>query len=237
MSPVERKLEKLRRLKQLREVWQRSPFDRDLLADLRIELEQEIGDTVSMRTAARFLGVSHTAVGRWVKKGAIPRIVTPTGKMEIPLNFLLDLREQLDDERSKGERSLHVLEAVVCSAMERAEELPLDDIPSVEEDAGHQAAEARSLAYHMVVAKRLNRKLVEEARYRVYRSRRSGKMHPQYASEWERILDRPILEIKKVLIDPDDKAGDLRQNSPFAGMLSEPERKKILSATTTAALA
>ena len=42
------------------------------------------------------------------------------------------------------------------------------------------------------------------------------------------MLRRPLPEIKRVLTDDGQWARDLRQNSPFAGALSEPERRKIL---------
>lgn len=55
-----------------------------------------------------------------------------------------------------------------------------------------------------------------------------GNIDPRYARAWEEVLNRPLPEIKRVLTDDDQAARDLRQNSPFAGELSEPERRKIL---------
>jgi hypothetical protein len=37
--------------------------------------------------------------------------------------------------------------------------------------------------------------------------------------EWERVLQRPIDDIRTVLIAPTDEAQRMRQNSPFAGVL------------------
>jgi hypothetical protein len=38
----------------------------------------------------------------------------------------------------------------------------------------------------------------------------------------------PMAEIRKVIAADDERGRDLRQNSPLAGLLSEPERRKIL---------
>ncbi|MBX3377726.1 MAG: hypothetical protein KF678_12070 [Phycisphaeraceae bacterium] len=42
-------------------------------------------------------------------------------------------------------------------------------------------------------------------------------------SEWESILDRPVAEICGVLLQETDEGQRLRQNSPFAGVLSAAE--------------
>ena len=38
----------------------------------------------------------------------------------------------------------------------------------------------------------------------------------------------PMGEIRKAIAADDERGRDLRQNSPLAGLLSEPERRKIL---------
>ena len=55
--------------------------------------------------------------------------------------------------------------------------------------------------------------------------------------EWRGILDRPIEEIRDVLLDPTDLGQRLRQNSPFAGVLTAAEVwhiKRQVHETTTA---
>jgi len=37
-----------------------------------------------------------------------------------------------------------------------------------------------------------------------------------------------VPEIRRALVKEDHEADDLRQNSPFAGMLSEPGRRRIV---------
>jgi hypothetical protein len=54
----------------------------------------QLGETVSRRMAGDLLGVSHTALGRWIAAGDLPTVFTPRGRTEIPVNALLDLRER-----------------------------------------------------------------------------------------------------------------------------------------------
>jgi len=48
------------------------------------------------------------------------------------------------------------------------------------------------------------------------------------ADEWDRILQQSWENIRRVLLDPGPNATRLRQNSPFCGVLSNPERWRIL---------
>lgn len=93
----------------------------------------------------------------------------------------------------------------------------------------HNRARARSLAYHAAIASRLDKAMADEARHMLLRWREQDRIAPPYAARWERVLDQPIREIRKSLLDESPAGDDLRQNSPFAGLLSEPERRRILS--------
>ena len=92
----------------------------------------------------------------------------------------------------------------------------------------HDRAERRNRAYHAAVAGRLNRDTVQRALHQLWRWSEEGNIDPRYAVEWEALLRRPLPEIKSALTEESQTARDLRQNSPFAGLLSEPERRKIL---------
>src|SRR3954452_16806280 len=93
---------------------------------------------------------------------------------------------------------------------------------------GHGRARARSRAYHEALARRLRRSMVDEARYVLFRWREQGHIDDRYADRWEELLTRPVSEIKRALVADGPDADDLRQNSPFAGLLSEPERRRIV---------
>ena len=70
--------------------------------------------------------------------------------------------------------------------------------------------------------------MIDEARHVLFRWRSEGRIPDYSADRWAETLDRPIREIRRTLIDATPEAGDLRQTSPFAGLLSEPERRRIL---------
>ncbi len=64
----------------------------------------------------------------------------------------------------------------------------------------------------------------------------SGPLLRCYA-EWQEILTRPIEDVCDLLCSETDQAQRLRQNSPFAGILTPPEvwaiKSRIRHATTT----
>lgn len=228
VSTSERKLDLLEDISRLRRSQQRSGGDRDV-AQVRARLERELGDAVSRRLAARFLGVSHTALGRWIKRGDLPLVHTPTGRDQVPVAALLDLREGVEEERRRGRRRRHLLEPVLTEGRDRAKKMRVGSLVADRDDAdGHDRADRRALAYHRAVARCLNRAKVDEALHRVWRWRDEGKLDPRYAEAWERVLARPVAEVRRKLGEDSDDARDLRQNTPFAGMLSEAERRRIL---------
>lgn len=64
-----------------------------------------------------------------------------------------------------------------------------------------------------------------------------AKMRPQargqardWLSEWEKLLDGPVLRLLDQLTDRSLRGRELRQNSPFAGLLSDGERAEVLAA-------
>jgi hypothetical protein len=196
-------------------------------------LEREAGETVSQRLAARFLGVSHTALQRWIKAGDLPLVYNVNGRHEVPVTGLLDLHERVERERTGGQRRRHHLEPALAEARKRAGRIRVDDVtgePS-SRDGGHSRADRRALAYHRAIAKRLDRAMLDEALHRVWKWRAEGKLNPAYANQWESVLRRPVADVRRAITRDDGNARDLRQNSPFAGMLSEPERRRILELT------
>lgn len=50
-----------------------------------------------------------------------------------------------------------------------------------------------------------------------------------WLDEWERLLDGPIEDLVAALTSRSPRGRDLRQNSPFAGVLSEAERDQVLA--------
>ncbi len=70
--------------------------------------------------------------------------------------------------------------------------------------------------------------MVEEARHVLFRWREQGRIDDRYADRWEQLFERPLPEIRRALVEEGQEADDLRQSSPFAGVLSEPERRRII---------
>jgi len=227
VNSTERKLVRLEQVARLRRAQRHAPRERDI-ASVRADLEGELGETVSQRLAARFLGVSHTALQRWIKAGDLPLVYNPRGRQEVPVAALLDLYERVERERSHGDRRRRHLEPVLVEGREQAERIKAIDLGTADGEDDHGRAERRSLAYHRAVAMRLNRRMIDEALHRVWKWRDEGKLDPRYADAWEQVLELPVAEVRRTLASDDDRARDLRQNSPFAGMLSEPERRRIL---------
>lgn len=200
------------------------------IAMVREDLESQLGGAVSRNLAANLLGVSHTALNNWVAAGDVPVVISERGRKEIPIPVLLELQDNVADERRSGRRKLHVLEPVMVEARRRAERMRPRAAVS---DSGrrtdpHRPSEIRSLAYHRALAPRLRRPMVDAARRKLRRWREDGRVDPRYARAWEDVLAMPMTEIRKTISADDERGRDLRQNSPLAGLLSEPERRKIL---------
>src|SRR5215207_4698845 len=85
----------------LRRAHLRHPHDEDLAA-VRLDLERAGGPTVGRAASARLLGVSQTALDRWIASGDVPVVLTPNGRREVPFDALVSLIE--DVERRRDER-------------------------------------------------------------------------------------------------------------------------------------
>jgi hypothetical protein len=224
MGVVERKQELFENIVRLRRAGRQAPVSRDIAA-VRVSLERELGETVSRRLAARLLGVSHTALERWMKAGDLPVVYSAKGRVEVPVPALLDLYEAVHTGRADSPR--YPLKPVMVRNRDAAQRLRIHQ-PRDCGDIPHNRARARSLAYHHVVASRLRRSMVEEARHVLFRWREQGRIDELYADRWEQLLERPLPEIRRALVEESQRADDLRQSSPFAGVLSEPERRRIV---------
>lgn len=211
----------------LRRVERKTPSPE--LAAVREDLESQLGGTVSRSLSAQLLGVSHTALNNWIEAGGIPAVITMQGRREVPIPVLLELQERLAREREAGRRKLHLLEPIMLDARRRAEHMrqPIASDSRRRADP-HRTAELRSLAYHRALAPRLRRQMVDEAQRKLRRWTKEGRIDPRYAQAWEEIFALPMAEIREAIAADDERGRDLRQNSPLAGLLTEPERRKIL---------
>lgn len=199
------------------------------VAVVREDLEEQLGGMIARSMAAELLGVSHTALNNWIAAGDVPVVISERGRKEIPLPAFFELYERVSEEREAGRRKLHVLEPIMLEPRRRAARMRAGrGLVGDRRVAGHGTAELRGLAYHRALAPRLRRPMIEEAQRKVARWKRDGRIDPRYAEAWEEVFSMPVAEIRKVISADDERGRDLRQNSPLAGLLSEPERRKIL---------
>jgi hypothetical protein len=96
----------------------------------------------------------------------------------------------------------------------------------------HARLDARSLAYHTLIAEkvRADPALLDHARDNLRRWKGRFKEQGAYMlvfDEWQAILNGPIEGLLRVLTDPSERATRLRQSSPFPGVLTDEERHGI----------
>jgi hypothetical protein len=238
----ERYAELFQRLLRLRRAERAHRDDRDI-STVRAEIERELGDGVLTRSmAAQLLGIHHSSLQRWIDSDDLPLVLSRTGRKGIPVSAVAALYEALNNQ-SSGDSSehhsrRHRIEPLILESHRYAERLdPLglidaDDDEEEDQTNRHRRADRRSLAYHRAVAKRLRRPIVDSARRQIWQWQRDGRIDDRYASAWLDILDRPVPEVRRALSADSSKMRDLRQSSPFAGTLTEAERRKILAEIT-----
>jgi hypothetical protein len=90
----------------------------------------------------------------------------------------------------------------------------------------HRLAEQRSLAYHRAVAGRLagRPELMQIARERASRWESQGSLA---AAAWVDLLAQPLPALLEFLGSDSERARELRQSTPFAGMLDPRERWRL----------
>jgi excisionase family DNA binding protein len=199
---------------------------RELLVDLREFLEEMAGPTVKQAEAARLLGVSRPALSRWIENGEISTVLTPQGRREIPLSELVDLLLDVQELRGDVPRPLS---EVIKARRRSANAIDLDQVVP-RGKRGHRMAERQSLAYHRLIASRLSDRMVVDARRRIQKERDRNLIHPRWADEWDRVLALPLERIGKAIAADTPRARELRQTSPFAGLLTEQERRRLVRA-------
>jgi hypothetical protein len=99
----------------------------------------------------------------------------------------------------------------------------------------HELSTERSLAFHREIARRLlgDAGIVERALRRVRAWQMEGPQRP-HVRQWAEILEGTPESIAAFLVDLSESAQELRQSSPFAGVLSPAERWRIWNETRDA---
>jgi hypothetical protein len=233
MGAVTERERLVRNLVRLKRAHSRDPQSEELVA-VRADLESMIGGSVSQALASRVLNVSRQALAKRIEQGDVPTVLTRDGRSEVPVGALVDLAGAIQAVPT-GARSQSALGAVIAANRRAADELDDGELlpASFLADGtshAHRHAELLSLAYHRAVARRLDSQLIADARARLARWRQEQRIHPTYADQWDEVLRLPVAEVARLLVADDARGRDLRQSSPFAGALSEPERRRVAQA-------
>ena len=122
MALIDRKIRAFHGLIRLRRAERQLPPNEDLVA-VRSLLEDDLGETMSRRLAARLLGVHHRSITRWIDSGDLPVIHTAAGKTEVPVSNVIELYEAVTDTRQDGSRKRHVLEPSLTAGRKHADSL------------------------------------------------------------------------------------------------------------------
>ena len=97
--------------------------------------------------------------------------------------------------------------------------------------SSHRLQEARSLAMHVLIAHKIDRDphLLEVARRNLARwmRRTSPESRPAWMATWAALLRRSWPEIAAHITALTEDGAQLRQSSPFAGVLTQAERRRI----------
>ena len=93
----------------------------------------------------------------------------------------------------------------------------------------HRLAEARNLELHRLVAGELARhpERLQEARQTLAHWRALGSVDARYLDAWADLLELPLEELLRVIVDPGERMVAMRQVSPFAGFVDPRTRWRI----------
>ena len=95
------------------------------------------------------------------------------------------------------------------------------------------ASEAKSLRLHAAIAERVvadpQRAVAKaQANLATMRAADTEGHASRWLDEWEHLLDGPLLDLVNVVVSTSQEGRDLRQSTPFAGVLSPAERLDAL---------
>lgn len=109
----------------------------------------------------------------------------------------------------------------------------LDRVQEPLADSDHRILDARSLAMHCRIARKIDANLslleIPKRNLKRWSENKTGPM-AMYLYEWQQMLDKPWPEVAAFITSFSDDAVRLRQSSPFAGVLTPKDRRQIYDA-------
>jgi hypothetical protein len=96
--------------------------------------------------------------------------------------------------------------------------------------SSHERLDRRSLAMHRLIADKIRAepKLFEIASQNIERWSRTPGRNAALLAAWSRVLEQGIAAALAVATEDSERARELRQSTPFAGVLSPQERWSFL---------
>jgi hypothetical protein len=93
----------------------------------------------------------------------------------------------------------------------------------------HDRLEQRSLTLHRAIAEKLRKhpELLDIARENLDRWSAMGSRSQPYFDTWRGILEQPFEEVLAVIGEDSPRMRELRQSTPFAGVLEPKERWRV----------
>jgi hypothetical protein len=94
---------------------------------------------------------------------------------------------------------------------------------------GHERIDLRSIALHRAIAEKLraNPALLEIARENIARWAPAAGRSRHYLDAWQEVLQKPLEEMLRLIVEDTEEMRAMRQNNPFAGVLEPRERWAI----------
>jgi hypothetical protein len=94
---------------------------------------------------------------------------------------------------------------------------------------GHERIDQRSIAIHRAIAEKLRASpaLLEIARENIARWAPTAGRSRHYLDAWLKVLEMPLEEMLRLIVEDTEEMRAMRQNNPFAGVLEPRERWAI----------
>ena len=111
--------------------------------------------------------------------------------------------------------------------------LDVREVEALRMGGGPTRDERQSMWLHTAVAGRVVKDpdgSLAMARMNITKMRAAHRAPVPWLDAWERLIDRGAQAVVKALVADTPESVELRQNSPFAGVLTDAERRKVLAA-------
>lgn len=186
-------------------------------------------DPVRLSIARAHLGISDPTARDWTARGILQ--LNGRGPVRVTLESVARAAEHSRRLRAGGEADLavalerHIYFDESMRSAELQSQLTRLRAARATGASGHRTAELASLALHRRIAERLDDVGIQAARNRVRRwLRAGGPVSREHARRWEELLVLPLPQLRRELVQDTEQMRNLRQDTPFAGLLTDRER-------------